>query len=68
MRPLIDVLAEEAYAAYGAVTDFKNYQGLPMPQWHELPEKIREAWKAATQHVWNRARDMSAAEDESDEK
>jgi len=39
------------------VTDHKNYQGLPMPQWHELPEKIREAWTAAASHLWERGRD-----------
>lgn len=44
----IEQLAEQAYQAYGAVTDFKNYQGLPMPKWAELPPKIREAWCAAT--------------------
>lgn len=35
------------YAAYGKVTDFKNYQGLPMPAWEALGDKIREAWIAA---------------------
>lgn len=40
-------LAKIAYQAYGSVTDFKNYQGLPMPAWEDLTEKIREAWKAA---------------------
>jgi hypothetical protein len=39
--------AQEAYQRYGAVTDFKNYQGNPMPQFSELPEKIQEAWIAA---------------------
>ena len=40
-------LAKVAYHAYGAVTDHKNYQGLPMPTWEQLPEKIKEAWCAA---------------------
>ena len=44
----ITELAEKAYAAYGAVTDHKNYQGLPMPAWADLPPKIQEAWRAAT--------------------
>lgn len=26
-------LAKKAYLAYGQTTDFKNYQGLPMPEW-----------------------------------
>src|SRR5690242_10617065 len=38
---------EYAYMAYAAVTDNKNYQGLPMPTWADLTDKIREAWEAA---------------------
>lgn len=37
-------LARAAYARYGAVTDFKNFQGNPMPAWEALPAKIQEAW------------------------
>ena len=40
--------ARDAYRAYGQTTDFKNYQGLPMPAWEDLPEKIREAWVNAS--------------------
>jgi len=40
-------LAEQMYLAYGATTDFKNYQGLPMPEWTDLPEGIVTAWEAA---------------------
>lgn len=40
-------LAKLAYHAYGKVTNFKNYQGLPMPEWADLTEKIKEAWVAA---------------------
>lgn len=43
--------AQLAYAAYGKVTDFKNYQGLPMPKWEELPPKIQEAWVAAAREI-----------------
>ncbi len=43
--------AREAYHAYGGVTDFKNYQGLPMPQWSDLTPKIRDAWVAAAMRV-----------------
>ncbi len=46
-------IAQEAYRAYGQVTDFKNYQGLPMPTWEELPVKIREAWIAAAKKVYD---------------
>jgi hypothetical protein len=40
-------LAMGMYADYGATTDYKNYQGLPMPEWHELTDRIRAAWCAA---------------------
>jgi hypothetical protein len=48
--------AREAYDAYGATTDHKNYQGLPMPKWDDLPEKIRTAWVAAAERVAKLAR------------
>jgi Protein of unknown function (DUF2829) len=40
-------LAQAAYGAYGAVTDHKNYAGLPMPEWDDLGDTIRNAWIAA---------------------
>jgi hypothetical protein len=40
-------LAQVAYAAYGGATDHKNYQGLPMPEWDDLPETIQQAWVSA---------------------
>jgi len=40
-------LAKIGYQAYGQLTDFKNYQGLPMPTWDDLPERIQNAWMAA---------------------
>lgn len=49
MEPL--TLAEEAYLAYGAVTDFKNFRGEPMPQFKDLPETIQKAWEAAAMRV-----------------
>jgi len=42
-------LAREAYARYAAVTDNKNYQGLPMPEFDDLPDTIKKAWCAAIQ-------------------
>lgn len=53
--------AQLAYQAYGQVTDFKNYQGLPMPSWSELPPKIREAWGAAAQALSELATDERVA-------
>jgi hypothetical protein len=43
--------ARKAYHAYGKVTDFKNFRGEPMPEFDALPEKIKEAWLAATNCV-----------------
>lgn len=40
-----------AYAAYGSSTDNKNYQGHPMPDWYDLPEKIQAAWNNAALKV-----------------
>jgi hypothetical protein len=42
-------LGKLSYTAYGKVTDFKNFQGDPMPAWDDLPAKIREAWQAAAE-------------------
>lgn len=39
----------DAYERYGAVTEYKNFRGDPMPKFEELPEKIKEAWFASVQ-------------------
>jgi hypothetical protein len=44
-------LAKIAYRAYGETTDFKNYQGLPMPEWENLSETIQRAWINAVADV-----------------
>ncbi len=44
-------LARVAYEAYAADSDWKNYQGNPMPQWQDLPENIRQHWRAAIKKV-----------------
>lgn len=44
-------LGKVAYLAYGDVTGWKNYQGLPMPTWANLPQGIRDAWNAAARAV-----------------
>ncbi len=44
-----ETLAKIAYQAYGKSTDFKNYQGAPMPCWDELPSSIKVAWTLAVQ-------------------
>jgi hypothetical protein len=43
----VDRLARVAYDAYGDVTDHLNYQGLPMPEFDALGDKIQQAWWAA---------------------
>lgn len=52
----LTAFAKIAYHAYGKVTDFKNFQGNPMPLWVELPKKIQQAWKAAVQAVCKESR------------
>ena len=47
-------LARAAYARYGAVTDFKNFRGEPMPQYNDLPETIQQAWVAAANPIDDR--------------
>lgn len=42
-------IAKLSYQAYGQVTGNKNFQGNPMPDWENLPEKIQHAWIFATQ-------------------
>lgn len=44
-------LARKAYHAYGKVTDFKNFQGNPMPEFDDLPETIKQAWREAAHTV-----------------
>jgi len=47
----IEKLAQAAYAAYGEVTDGKNYRGEPMPAWEDLGTVIQSAWKQAARTV-----------------
>lgn len=46
-------MAQLAYTAYGQTTDFKNYQGNPMPAWGDLGDTIQAAWVAAANAVSN---------------
>jgi len=45
-------LAIAAYQAYGRITDMKNYQGNPMPEYADLPDPIKAAWRAAVSQVY----------------
>ena len=40
-----------AYEAYGDFVEWKNYLGVPLPQWEALEEKTQEAWNAAIRAV-----------------
>lgn len=53
-REFWEGIAQAAYHEYGAVTDFKNYQGLPMPEWAKLTPTIQAAWIAACQYCAKR--------------
>ncbi|SOE25641.1 hypothetical protein [Streptomyces sp. OK228] len=46
---------KHAYAAYSVIVDGLNYRGEPMPEWDDLPVKIRAAWGNAAMGVRNRA-------------
>jgi hypothetical protein len=47
MLTKLPLLSQQSYEAYGFSTDFKNYQGNPMPTWEQLPEAIQDAWTAS---------------------
>lgn len=44
--------AKEAYHRYGETTDFKNFQGNPMPKFEDLSETIQQAWVNAIRHPY----------------
>lgn len=41
-------IAKAGYDAYAIATGGRTYDGKQMPLWEELPERIRDAWRAAT--------------------
>lgn len=49
-------LAQEGYLAYGDTTGNKNYQGLPMPEWSDLPGLIKQAWTNVAARIAHLAR------------
>lgn len=44
-------IARSGYRAYAAKAGNKNYQGLPMPTWEDLPKNIQDCWEAATRQI-----------------
>lgn len=47
----IEEKARAGYEKYGDFVGWRNYAGLAMPKWDELPGKIREAWAVAAQEI-----------------
>lgn len=46
------VLAQRGYEAYAQFTDWKSLvTGAPLPQWHELPKPIMDAWLVASDSI-----------------
>lgn len=43
--------AHVAYDAYADHTGGKTFDGRDMPKWHELPDRIKDAWRAACRAV-----------------
>lgn len=43
-----ETYAKIGYEAYAVSTGGKTFDGRDMPKWPELPERIRDAWRAAT--------------------
>lgn len=60
-NPFYMELAKSAYGHYGAVVDFKNFQGNPMPSFDELLPNIRRAWHDATRFAYNQGAAAEAA-------
>jgi hypothetical protein len=57
-------LAKAAYEDYANYTDWKNYQGMAMPQWDDLPDYIQKAWCCAASAVtFEVLRDVKAAKE-----
>lgn len=54
-KPTVEQLtaARAAYQRYGSVTDFKNFQGNPMPAFDALPYPIQCAWAAAANTTYD---------------
>ena len=48
---LWEYIAEQAYCAYAATTNNKNFQGDEMPPFRGLPTRIKTAWNAAVRQA-----------------
>lgn len=59
-NPFYMELARTAYQHYGAVTDFKNFQGSQMPDFDVLPDTIKRAWHDASRYCFNQGSESQA--------
>ena len=46
-HPPSATLGAIGYEAYAVSTGGKTFDGRDMPKWHELPQRIQEAWEAS---------------------
>ena len=46
---MLNDLAANLYAAYGAATGGLNFRGEPIPTWDVLPDTQKNAWLATAQ-------------------
>ena len=58
----LNKLAKFAYQIYGETTDFKNFLGNPMPDFDELPELTRTAWRNTAMALYTKGRVDKSAE------
>jgi len=43
--------ARSVYAAYGQATNFKDFQGQPLPKWEDLPKEVQVSWVKVSKEV-----------------
>lgn len=46
-----ETYAKVGYEEYAVSTGGKTFDGRDMPKWDELPQRIKDAWRAATDKV-----------------
>lgn len=46
-----ETYAKLGYEEYAVSTGGKTFDGRDMPKWDELPQRIKDAWRAATDKV-----------------
>jgi len=47
--------AQVGYEAYGDSVEWKNYMGVPMPQWEVLSDKVKVAWAVAANAILDKS-------------